>query len=327
MAACCLPILTFADHGELVFDPEWDDNDHDRVNDVAFGISPIGPLDNCNGVFNPWQYDTDGDGIGSACDPDDDGPVAVDTNFDGDAFPDSVDLTPGFPCISSLTGNDSGICEWGQYVEPSGDDDFDGIRNDRDNAPTFKNPDQSLDLVNYWDWRQPGRNDRDMDWVINAEDICPDDWNPPQPGSALQPDVCNGDFNRNGIPDSTDSDPWNMNTHLTPEFVELRRQLRESEANQDNLLDENEQLSESLLTALDDLETCKGRARTCQTNLSDREEQNERLQQRINVKNQEINTLEDTVSAKQTVIGNLRGRISRMRDRILTLVRRIRDLL
>ena len=44
----------------------------------ADGIPSVS--DNCPTVFNPLQTDTDGDGIGDMCDPDDDGDGILDVN-------------------------------------------------------------------------------------------------------------------------------------------------------------------------------------------------------------------------------------------------------
>jgi Thrombospondin type 3 repeat len=97
------------------------DSDGDGVSDAA---------DNCPTVWNPNQEDWDGDGLGAACDTDDD--------FDG--VPDNVDA-----CPHTIPG---------QAVDFKGcpiDKDFDGICDPgtsgvrcsgSDNCPDVENPDQ-----------------------------------------------------------------------------------------------------------------------------------------------------------------------------------------
>jgi hypothetical protein len=100
--------------------PEPGDVDGDEVPDVT---------DNCPGVKNGSQLDTDGDGDGDACDGDD----------DADGVPDGsdncrLDQNPG--------QEDSDMDGYGDVCPPV-DSDSDGLINDDDNCDLAFNPDQS----------------------------------------------------------------------------------------------------------------------------------------------------------------------------------------
>ncbi len=155
-------------------DPETEDRDPDCFVDPADGVRRCletgdgvpDVCDNCQGVPNRDQLDTDRDGQGDACDTDDDGdgvpdardrcPLVRDsaqTDTDGDGVGDACDACPTVP---DAGGADTDRDGRGDACDA--DDDQDRIVDARDNCPLLPNPDQA---------------DRDGDRVGDACDVCP----------------------------------------------------------------------------------------------------------------------------------------------------------
>ncbi|WP_354671185.1 FG-GAP-like repeat-containing protein [Thiohalobacter sp. IOR34] len=168
----------------LIVDPAAD-GDGDSVPD---------DLDNCPTISNQAQTDTDGDGLGDACDED----------TDGDGVSNDLDNCPR---VSNPDQKDMDNDGMGDPCDP--DLDGDGIANfgigRLDNCPRTPNPGQ-------WDSDGDGTGDacdpdRDGDRIPNTRDNCPSRVNPDQAdrdgdgtGDACDPNPeVAGDLNGDGI--------------------------------------------------------------------------------------------------------------------------------
>lgn len=165
------------------------DRDNDSVADI---------YDNCPDVFNPIQTDTDGDGIGDACDPD----------IDGDGVPNALDNCPFNPNPDQTDTDGDGV---GDACDP--DIDGDGIENEEDNCPFLFNPGQDdMDNDGLGDACDP---DIDGDGVLNENDNAPLNPNPGQEdldGDGVG-DVIDPDIDGDGVPNVFDNCPLVANAN------------------------------------------------------------------------------------------------------------------
>lgn len=157
--------------------PNQADSDGDGVGDAceidSDGDGIINDIDNCIYFQNPNQEDVDNNGIGDLCE--------IDTDEDG--IPDHSDNCPEVQNIDQADEDEDGI---GDVCDD--DSDNDGITDDIDNCINEPNPDQldtdSDGIGNICD------NDDDNDNIPDTIDNCPLTANPDQ-----------ADLNNNGVGD------------------------------------------------------------------------------------------------------------------------------
>jgi hypothetical protein len=178
------------------------DSDGDGIGDACDGDSDgdgiIDSGDNCPDVPNPDQKDgPPADSVGDACDYDLDNDGICDPLApEGAAGCDGSDNCPLVANNNQIDTDGDGL---GDVCDP--DDDGDGVADDSDNCPLVANPNQAD--TNSDHIGDACQNDWDGDGIVNGNDNCP---RVPNPGQADFDhdgigDVCEGDTDGDGVTD------------------------------------------------------------------------------------------------------------------------------
>ena len=178
-------ILNENDNCPNIFNLDQLDTNGNGIGDACEGVFDDQDLDgifdlvdNCPTVFNPDQQDSDGDGIGDVCEEDS---ITIDPDDDG--ILDPIDNCPFVYNPSQLDTDGDGLGDACDDNPNDPDGDGDGVLDILDNCPAEYNPDQ-LDSDNdgLGDACEDNPNDPDGDGdgILDGIDNCPAEYNPDQ---------------------------------------------------------------------------------------------------------------------------------------------------
>uniref|UniRef100_A0A8C5NGI3 Thrombospondin 1b n=1 Tax=Gouania willdenowi TaxID=441366 RepID=A0A8C5NGI3_GOUWI len=158
--------------------------------------------DNCPFVFNPRQYDYDRDDVGDRCDncPYNSNPDQIDTDSNGEGDACSVDID-GDGIL-----NEKDNCPYVYNVDQR-DTDLDGVGDMCDNCPLEHNPDQLDSDDDRVGDKCDSNQDIDEDGHQNNLDNCPyiPNANQADHDKDSKGDACDHDDDNDGIPDDKDN--------------------------------------------------------------------------------------------------------------------------